>query len=1768
MTRLLLSALALLLAVPASAQTTTTVSVGDFPNAVAVDVASGQAFVTNRDDDAVTVIDTGDLSTTTVTVGDFPNAVAVDVASGQAFVANFSDGTVTVIDTGDLSTTTITVGSIPTAVAVDAASGQAFVANFSDGTVTVIDTGDLSTTTVTVGAGPTAVAVDVASGQAFVANRNDDTMTVIDTGDLSTTTVTVGDRPSAVAVDAASGQAFVANLFDGTVTVIDTGDLSTTTVTVGDFPSAVAVDAASGQAFVVNESSEGVGSVTVIDTGDLSTTTVTVGAGPSAVAVDAAGGQAFVTNRDDGTVTVIATGDLSTTIVDVGEGPNAVAVDAASGQTFVTDGFGDTVTVIAPPPPATISADLVVDTAADDQAYTPTSRAECTDGVLDGDCTLREAILVANDFTGEPDLDTIGFEILDTFGAVNGIATISPLSALPALEDDGIEIDGTTQTGSAPATATVEAVINVVLNGSSLTTGAGLTIQSNGGLVRGLAVVNFPLHGIVIEGGGFGLGNAIAGNTIGVGADGSSGPNGGHGVLIDGDPNNTIGGADPADANTIGFNGSSGIYIQGSGASGNSVLGNYVGTNRAGANLGNTTYGLELGTPIVPGFSVPETEALKPSLGSPSNRLGGVGDGEGNTIGHNGNHGIYVQNRSDGAEIAGNWIGTNAAGDDLGNGGNGVQLTDNTSGSGTVFLRDNRIGHNTGQGIEVTSSSSVSIFENAIGADADGALFGNGQSGIYVVNSVDASISDNTIGDNTSSGVAASGTDGLSVSGNWIGTNANGDDLGNAAGVSLLSNVSGSRIGGDSGNTIAFNGGAGIRLSATALTDNAILGNSIYDNDGLGIDLEGGTEDTFGVTDNDRDDPDNGPNDLQNYPEITAAAQTDTGADVTFTLSTSTDGPYRVELFASDDPDASGFGEGARLVGSTTVQPSFGFASATVPVTGVGAGDVITATATPDRGEGSFGGTSEFSRAVALLPTVQFATPTSVEAEEGDTVDLEVTLSAPAPAGGTTVEIALVEDENSATTTDDLDGFGAQTETVSFTAGETTKTVTITITDDGAAEDAETFRLDLRNATGASIAQPTRFTLEVEASEQTATVTFATTEFSAREGQTTTVAATLTTGDGQPLGSSASFTLTQVDGSADNDDFAPFTAGNVAFDGDFPETLTAPAGTPSGTVFQIPVPLEDDGEVEGEEIANIEVTSDDATVVNGDLTLTIEDAPVVQFASAAYVAEEGDTVEIVVTLSEGAQGNESVDVVFTDGAPDTADSDDLDGFASETIEFSEGDLTATVTIDIPRDRLNEDDEMFTFSLQNPTGLGIGDVSETELTIALSVATVGLEVSAYDADEGDDLEVEVFLSDAAQGGETVDISLSRTSGPDATSADLGGFTSTTVTFESGETSASFTVSITRDGIAEDAETFTLSIDDTSGLEVGEDQTVITVAPSRTGVQFADAAFMVAEGSTAVLTLTLGSPAIGGETVEVAFASGTPDGATLEDVGGFETQTVTFAAGDTSATVEVEITDDGRTEDAESFTFRLQNATGLEVGDAAETVVTVDPSATSISFASGGEQTVGEGVGTVDLEIVFGEPLAEDGSFDIVLASSSDDAGDGTSAARSRTNAAGTEDLDGFESVTVEVEAGATSATVQITVTDDLLPEGTETFEFEIRNATGGGPNGLALGNAGFTLTVTDNDNPVAGNDSEVEESTIGLAYPNPTAGSAWLEVAVDTPQRVRMTVLDAVGRVVATYDLEVSGVERILVGEDLAPGTYLIQVSGTTVSATRQLTVAR
>ncbi len=178
-------------------------------------------------------------------------------------------------------------------------------------------------------------------------------------------------------------------------------------------------------------------------------------------------------------------------------------------------------------------------------------------------------------------------------------------------------------------------------------------------------------------------------------------------------------------------------------------------------------------------------------------------------------------------------------------------------------------------------------------------------------------------------------------------------------------------------NIIAFNGEDGLAITDGGSIQNRVAGNAIFGNTGLGIDLA-----DDGVTPNDGNDGDNGPNKLQNFPLISEALLVNGNLTVTFVVTGDLVNPApgaprypaRVEFYRADADNE----EGQTLLQTIVYNaPNLAASPTFTPAVPVAAGDFIVATATD-----ADGNTSEFSAAIAVTqpaPLVVNATD-----DEGD----------------------------------------------------------------------------------------------------------------------------------------------------------------------------------------------------------------------------------------------------------------------------------------------------------------------------------------------------------------------------------------------------------------------------------------------------------------------------------------------------------------------------------------------------------------------------------------------------------------------------------------------------------------------------------------------------------------------------------------------------------------------------------------------------------------
>jgi hypothetical protein len=594
-----------------------------------------------------------------------------------------------------------------------------------------------------------------------------------------------------------------------------------------------------------------------------------------------------------------------------------------------------------------------------------------------GTGSLRQAILNSN---ANPDPDqpnVIAFNIPGT-----GVHTIFVGSTthqpLPDISTATVDIDGYTQPGATVNTLSVgdNAVLKIELDGSRLGAGFnGLHITAGGSGVAGLMIDNFrPTTGESPVGGNAILvdsnsDNVIIGNFLGLHDSGGAHTfSNGSDVTVDiGSSFNNIGGTAPNLRNILS---GAGVTITSTdGPEFNEVQGNYIGTDPTGTRaVPNANGVVDSGTHTTIGVAASEGVVLGVGNVISGNHSAGVD--------LNGAVGDAIEGNWIGVNAAGTALLTNGGFGVFASGGSGDVIGGTAAGAGNIVGGD-------GIGIELTDAGAPAgtngdqIEGNFIGTNAAATHNFGGDVGIFLEGGVatqgvaNTTIAGNVIDNQLEAGVDIFGVGAKNntVQGNFIGTDSTRTlARGNAIGVEVAHGANNNIIGiggtaGGAGNVIAHNTHTAVVIGSS-LTDvttvgNTVRGNSIFAN-GFGIAL--GND---GVIANRSVNPSPGPNNFQNAPVLTSATDPVLGRTVVLgSLNSAPNATFVIDFYSSATADKSGFGQGQTYLGRVVVTTNEnGNATFDFVVTpGTLWGNVITATATDASGND----TSEFSKAVVV----------------------------------------------------------------------------------------------------------------------------------------------------------------------------------------------------------------------------------------------------------------------------------------------------------------------------------------------------------------------------------------------------------------------------------------------------------------------------------------------------------------------------------------------------------------------------------------------------------------------------------------------------------------------------------------------------------------------------------------------------------------------------------------------------------------------------------
>ncbi len=644
--------------------------------------------------------------------------------------------------------------------------------------------------------------------------------------------------------------------------------------------------------------------------------------------------------------------------------------------------------------------------------------------------------------------------------------------------------------------------------------------------------------------------------------------------------------------------------------------------------------------------------------------------------------------------------------------------------------------------------------------------------------------------------------------------------------------------------------------------------------------------------------------------------------------------------------------------------------------------------------------------------------------------------------------------------------------TVTFAAGETSKVITINVTGDTAVESDEGFTITLSIPSAGAILGTSTATGSILNDD--ASLAIAATSASKSEGHSGSTAFTFTvTRTGDITGTAtANYAVT---GSGAN-------AANAAdFGGTLPSGTVTFAGGETSKVITINVT--GDTAVESDEGFTITLSDPSAGAILGTSTATgsilNDDASLAIAATSASKSEghSGNTAfTFTVTRTGNTSGTTTANFVITGSGANLASVADFGGtFPSGTVTFAAGETSKVITIDVTGDTAVESDEGFTITLSDPSAGAILGTSTATGSILNDDASLAIAATSASKSEGHSgstaFTFTVTRTGDTTGTATANYAVTGSGTNAANAADFGAtLPSGAVTFAAGETSKVITINVTGDTVVESDEGFTITLSNPSaGAILGTSTATGSILNDDASLAIAATSASKSEGHSGntafTFTVTRTGNTSGTTTANFVITGSGANPANVADFGGtFPGGTVTFAAGETSKVITINVTGDTVVESDEGFTITLSNPSAgaiLSTSTATGSILNDDASlAIAATSASKSEGLIGNT------------------AFTFTVTRTGDITGTATAnyaVTGSGTNAANAADFGAtLPSGAVTFAAGETGKVITVNVTGDTIVELDEGFTITLSNPS----TGAVLGTSTATGSILNDDASLA------------------------------------------------------------------------------------------
>ncbi|MCK4784944.1 MAG: hypothetical protein KAV87_14425 [Desulfobacteraceae bacterium] len=636
--------------------------------------------------------------------------------------------------------------------------------------------------------------------------------------------------------------------------------------------------------------------------------------------------------------------------------------------------------------------------------------------------------------------------------------------------------------------------------------------------------------------------------------------------------------------------------------------------------------------------------------------------------------------------------------------------------------------------------------------------------------------------------------------------------------------------------------------------------------------------------------------------------------DVTLDVELSKESAEEVKVdYAVTDGTADGGGVDYTLIGSGTLTFSAGSTSENISITVFD--DLLneeneTIEVTLSNPTGAVLGTNTIHTYTIQddesQPSVEFEVESSEGSESVGTAELTVKLL---PQSGLEVKVDYAVTGGDATGGDEdytLLGSG----TLTFSAGDTSEKISITIINDLMDENNETIEVTLSSPTNAILGAEKVHTYTIlEDNDDIPVISFSSTGSEGDEGVSpVTMAVNLSPASAKTV--TVSYTL----------------SGDADEGGDY--TISSPPLTfaPGETTKYITLAIVDDGLNETNETVTVTLSNPNNALLGANriYTYTISDNDIagIGFALVSSSGSESITaVTLNVVLSPAAFDEVKVDYEVTGG---TADGDGVDyTLDSGTLAFSPGSTSEEIKIAINDDSIYEGNETIEVTLSNPTN--DAELSNNITHIYTIEDDESLPIVEFDVGASEGLEdndpAELIVNISGESSQNVEVEYSVTPGTAKANEDYIPV-SGTLTFPAGETdSQTISIPIIDNELNEDDETFTVTLSNATNADIGTASHKYTILDNDNPpeVSFTIPSKESDEGAVSEVTLVVKLSEESGRTVTVGYSvSGM---ATRGEDYILDDGTLIFLPGETTKNIILTILDDDFGEPAEKVIVTL-------------------------------------------------------------------------------------------------------------------------------------------------------------------------------------------------------------------------------------------------------